>query len=66
QLYKVQTLILPSSRSTYFSMTETLENLISFKNTVISSLPKPEDNTKPLIHYEYSSLFEPTLSFKKE
>ncbi|KAI9262507.1 hypothetical protein EDC94DRAFT_95845 [Helicostylum pulchrum] len=66
QLYKVMILKIPNSRSTYTSMDETMEFLLGYKNAIISSLQKPEDIQKPLINYEYSSLFKPTLVFKKE
>ncbi|EIE88397.1 hypothetical protein RO3G_13108 [Rhizopus delemar RA 99-880] len=64
QLYKIQTLKIPTSLSTYTHIEESLEYLKSFKNMIDSSLASEEDTTRPMIYQQYTSFFKPTINCK--
>ncbi|KAI8877160.1 hypothetical protein K501DRAFT_337607 [Backusella circina FSU 941] len=59
----LKTIILPTERTTYNSMEETLEFLISFKECIISTTQNLADCEAPYIYHDYLESLKPTISF---
>ncbi|KAI8085963.1 uncharacterized protein B0P05DRAFT_28991 [Gilbertella persicaria] len=64
QLYEAEKLTLPSSPETYVHFEETIEHLISFKTSIISSMPEETDILEPYIYHDYIHLLKPTMAIK--
>ncbi|KAI8887133.1 hypothetical protein K501DRAFT_176195, partial [Backusella circina FSU 941] len=64
QFYEIEKLKLPSSPELYTNIEEIIENLASFKTSIVSSLAEEADVTKPYIYHDYTHLFKPTIAFK--
>ncbi|CAO3606959.1 unnamed protein product [Cunninghamella blakesleeana] len=66
KFYQVDNIKLPISYQFYTNLEQTIESLLSFKNTMISSLSDEDVALKPSIYQSYTHLFKPTLIFKIE
>ncbi|ORE14393.1 hypothetical protein BCV71DRAFT_276058 [Rhizopus microsporus] len=64
--YEINMLKLPSSPQLYTNIEETIENLLSFKASIVSSLTEEPDILKPYIYHNYTHLFKLTIAFKND